>query len=197
MTAITLVSPWVLKYAIDDLHVGVTHAKLRLYASLLLGLALVGGVFRYGMRRIIIGISRDIEYDVRNDFFAHLERLPLTYFQTHRTGELMSRATNDLSAVRMMVGPAVMYSVNTGLVFVVALVLMLSIDLPPDARVARAAAAGVDRRQGLRQRHSPPLRTHSGAAGRDERRDSRGARGRPGSCAHTGKSRLRWTACIV
>ena len=130
MTAITLVSPWVLKYAIDDLHVGVTHAKLRLYASLLLGLALVGGVFRYGMRRIIIGISRDIEYDVRNDFFAHLERLPLTYFQTHRTGELMSRATNDLSAVRMMVGPAVMYSVNTGLVFVVALVLMLSIDLP-------------------------------------------------------------------
>ncbi len=129
-TAIALVSPWILKYAIDDLHAGVTHAKLRLYASLLLGIALVGGVFRFLMRRIIIGISREIEYDVRNDFFAHLERLPLAYFQTHRTGELMSRATNDLSAVRMMVGPAVMYSVNTGLVFIVALILMLSIDLP-------------------------------------------------------------------
>ncbi len=61
------------------------------------------------MRRILIGASRDIEYDLRNDFFAHLQRLPLSYFQTHRTGDLMSRATNDLNAVRMMIGPAVMY----------------------------------------------------------------------------------------
>ena len=80
------------------------------------------------MRRLLIGASRDIEYDLRNDFFAHLQRLPLGYFQAHRTGDLMSRATNDLSAVRMMVGPAVMYASQTVLVFVVAIVLMLSID---------------------------------------------------------------------
>ena len=58
-------------------------------------------------------ISRHIEYDMRNDFFAHLQKLPLAYFQTHRTGDLMSRATNDLNAVRMMIGPAVMYSSST------------------------------------------------------------------------------------
>ena len=80
------------------------------------------------MRRIIIGASRDIEYDIRNDFFARLQQMPLGYYQARRTGDLMSRATNDLNAVRMMIGPAVMYSANTVLVFVVAIVLMLSID---------------------------------------------------------------------
>jgi ATP-binding cassette subfamily B protein len=80
------------------------------------------------MRRIIIGASRDIEYDMRNDFYAHLETLPAAYFQTHRTGDLMSRATNDLNAVRMMIGPSIMYSANTLLTFVVALTLMATID---------------------------------------------------------------------
>ena len=80
------------------------------------------------MRRVLIGASRHIEYDMRNDFFAHLEKLPLAYFQSHRTGDLMSRATNDLNAVRMMIGPSVMYSANTLLTFVVALGMMLSID---------------------------------------------------------------------
>src|SRR5437870_12918774 len=80
------------------------------------------------MRRLLTGASRHIEYDMRNDFFAHLEKLPLAYFQTHRTGDLMSRATNDLNAVRMMIGPSVMYSANTLLTFVVALAMMLSID---------------------------------------------------------------------
>ena len=65
---------------------------------------------------------------MRNDFFAHLEKLPLSYFQAHRTGDLMSRATNDLNAVRMMIGPSIMYSANTILVFVVALAVMVSID---------------------------------------------------------------------
>jgi ATP-binding cassette subfamily B protein len=87
-----------------------------------------GGCFRFLMRRIIIGASRDIEYDLRNDFFAHLQRLPLSYFQARRTGDLMSRATNDLNAVRMMIGPAVMYSASTLLTFVVGIILMLSID---------------------------------------------------------------------
>src|SRR6185369_3185463 len=76
-------------------------------------------------RRILIGASRDIEYDMRNDFFAHLETLPLAYFQTHRTGDLMSRATN---ALRMMIGPSIMYSANTMLTLVVALFVMIGID---------------------------------------------------------------------
>jgi ATP-binding cassette subfamily B protein len=127
-TAISLSGPWILKYAIDDLNLGVTRTKLGFYASLLLAVAVVGGFFRFLMRRIIIGASRVIEYQIRNDFFAALQRQPLAYFQSHRTGDLMSRATNDLSAVRMMAGPAVMYSSSTLLVFIVAIILMLSID---------------------------------------------------------------------
>ena len=123
-----LAGPWVLKYAIDDLARGVDAGKIRVYAAALLALAAVGGVFRFLMRRVIIGASRDIEYDLRNDFFAHLQQLDLAYFQRHRTGDLMSRATSDLGAVRMMIGPAVMYSATTALTFIVAIGLMLSID---------------------------------------------------------------------
>jgi len=127
-TTIQLLSPWVLKYAIDDLNAGVTRSKLAFYAGTLLGIACVGGVFRYLMRRILIGASRDIEFDVRNAFFARLQQMPLGYYQARRTGDLMSRATNDLNAVRMMIGPAVMYSANTVLVFIVAILLMVSLD---------------------------------------------------------------------
>jgi len=127
-TTVALASPWVLKLAVDDLERGVDAQKVRFYASAVLGLAAVGGAFRFLMRRIIIGASRQIEYAIRNDFFAHLQQLDLAYFQHHRTGDLMSRATNDLSAVRMMIGPAIMYSVNTGLTCVVAVALMISID---------------------------------------------------------------------
>ena len=127
-TALSLAGPWVLKHAIDDLLLGVTWEKLRFYALGLFALAAVGGVFRFLVRRIVIGASRGLEYDLRNDFFAHLQRLPLSFFQERRTGDLMSRATNDLSAVRQMVGPAVMYTSNTSLTFIVAIGLMLSID---------------------------------------------------------------------
>jgi ATP-binding cassette subfamily B protein len=127
-TMISLTGPWVLKYAIDDLNRGVTAAKVQLYGGLLLLLAAVGGFFRFLMRRIIVGASRDFEYDLRNDFFAALQRQHAAYFQQHRTGDLMSRATNDLNAVRMMIGPAVMYTASTGLTFVIAIALMLSID---------------------------------------------------------------------
>ena len=126
-TAIQLVSPWVLKLAIDDLTAGVTRGKLGLYAGALVGIAALGGVCRFRMRRVIIGASRLIEHDLRGHFFARLQRLDLAYFQRNRTGDLMSRATNDLSAVRMMVGPALMYSATTSIVFVVAVALMLSI----------------------------------------------------------------------
>jgi ATP-binding cassette subfamily B multidrug efflux pump len=127
-TSITLASPKILQYAVDDLTRGVTRAKLLEYGSLLLVIGLLAGVFRFFMRRILIGASRGIEYDMRNDFFAHLQTLPLSYFQAHRTGDLMSRATNDLNAVRMMIGPSIMYSANTLLTFVVALTLMVTID---------------------------------------------------------------------
>ena len=127
-TALSLAGPWVLRYAIDDLTAHVTRGKLGLYAGLLLGLALVGGVFRFLVRRIIVGASRDFEYDLRNAFFARVQRLPLAYFHAHRTGDLMSRATNDLNAVRMMVGPAMMYMASTAMMFVVSVALMLSID---------------------------------------------------------------------
>jgi ATP-binding cassette, subfamily B, multidrug efflux pump len=125
---VTLASPKVLQYAVDGLATRVTRAALLEYAALLLVIGLIGGVFRFLMRRILTGVSRHIEYDMRNDFFAHLQKLPPSYFETHRTGDLMSRATNDLNAVRMMIGPSVMYSANTLFTFVVALAIMLTID---------------------------------------------------------------------
>jgi ATP-binding cassette subfamily B protein len=123
-----LAAPQVLGRAIDDLTRGVTVTKLAGWGALLLGIGFFAGVFRFLMRRILTGVSRDIEYDMRNEFFAHLETLPQSYFQANRTGDLMSRATNDLNAVRMMIGPAVMYLSDTILTFVVAVALMISID---------------------------------------------------------------------
>ena len=123
------VSPLVLQYAVDDLYTGVTRSKLAFYAGVVMAIAGLAGYFRYNMRRIIVSASRGFEYDLRNDFFAHLERLPTTFFQQNRTGDLMSRATNDLSSVRMMVGPAVMYLANTLITAVVSLSLMFSLDI--------------------------------------------------------------------
>src|SRR5262245_23153100 len=127
-TAITLAAPRVLWLAIDDLTSGVTRAKLVAYGSLLLAIGIVGGIFRFLMRRILIGASRDMAYDMRNGFFSHLQTLPAAYFQSHPTGDLMSRATNDLNAVRMMIGPSVMYSSSTLLTFIVGLAVMTAID---------------------------------------------------------------------
>ena len=129
-TAIQVVTPWVLGYAVDDLAAGISGGgavggRLVLYAGVIVAMACAGGVCRFLTRRIIIGASRDIEYDLRNAFLDHLQRLPQAWFQGHRTGDLMSRATNDLSAVRMMAGPAVMYTATTSITFVAALALML------------------------------------------------------------------------
>lgn len=127
-TVIALAAPLVLQRAIDDLAAGVTRSKLALYGAILLAIGMVGGLFRFWTRQLLIGASRHIEYDMRNEFFAHLQTLPLAYFQANRTGDLMSRATNDLNAVRMMIGPSIMYSANTVLTFVAAIAMMLSID---------------------------------------------------------------------
>jgi ATP-binding cassette subfamily B protein len=122
-----LTQPQVLRHAVDDLYLGVTAEKLGRYALLLLGIAVIAGVFKYWMRQAVIGISRHVEYDLRNDLFAHLERLPIAYFQRGRTGDLMSRTTNDLAAVRMMLGPGVMYFVNTLVTALASLGFMLAI----------------------------------------------------------------------
>jgi len=123
------VSPLVLQFAVDDLYAGVTRTKLATYAGILLLISGLAGYFRYQMRRIIISASRGFEYDLRNDFFAHLERLPVSFYHQNRTGDLMSRATNDLGSVRMMVGPAAMYLANTLITAVVSLTLMFSLDV--------------------------------------------------------------------
>src|SRR5246500_1358987 len=105
--------PLVIGKASDDLNQGVTRYKLLVYAGLLLAIAVAKGIFQFLTRWIVIGISRDIEFDLRNDLFAHLERLSHSYYQRNRTGDIMARATNDLNAVRNLLGPAIMYSANT------------------------------------------------------------------------------------
>ena len=116
-------APIVLRDAVDELATNISHSRLFQYGGLLILIALGQGVFLFTQRRLLINMSRDIEYDLRNDFYAHLQRLPFEFYQTHRTGDLMARATNDLSAVRMIVGPALMYSMNT--IFAMALLVPL------------------------------------------------------------------------
>jgi ATP-binding cassette subfamily B protein len=111
--------PLVIRHAVDDLNTGVTSAKLLHFAWQMLEVAAVRGIFLFLTRWIVIGISRDIEFDLRNDLFAHLETLSYSYYQRIRTGDIMARMTNDLNAVRMLMGPAIMYSANT-LVFTAA-----------------------------------------------------------------------------
>ncbi len=125
--AIWILFPQVIRIAIDDLNHGVTRQKIFLYAGLLVLISAAKGVFLFLTRWIIIGISREIEFDLRNDLFRHLERQPAAYFQQHRTGDIMARMTNDLNAVRMLLGPAIMYSANTVLFSIGALYFLLRI----------------------------------------------------------------------
>jgi ATP-binding cassette subfamily B multidrug efflux pump len=124
---IWILFPQVLRRAVNDLNSGVTRHKLLTYALFILALALSKGIFQFLTRWVLIGISRDIEFDLRNDLFAHLERLSYSYYQRNRTGDIMARATNDLNAVRMLLGPAIMYSANTLVFTAGALGFMLAI----------------------------------------------------------------------
>jgi ATP-binding cassette subfamily B protein len=124
---IWILFPQVIRRAVDDLHLGVTRQKLLTYALLLLAIAGAKGIFQFLTRWIVIGVSREIEFDLRNDLFRHLEKLSYSYYQRTRTGDIMARATNDLNAVRMLLGPAIMYSANTMVFTAGALVFMLSI----------------------------------------------------------------------
>src|SRR5881397_3575195 len=122
----------VIRLAVDDLKQATTnhttlHHHLDTYALLLLAVAVTKGIFQYLTRWIVIGVSREIEFDLRNDLFQHLERLSYSYYQRTRTGDIMARATNDLNAVRMLLGPAIMYSANTIVFTAGALAFMLHI----------------------------------------------------------------------
>jgi ATP-binding cassette subfamily B multidrug efflux pump len=105
--------PVVIGHAIDDMQHGITETKVLYHALRLLLIAALSAIFLYICRQVIIGASREIEFDLRNDIFANLERQAQTYYHTHRTGDIMARTTNDLNAVRMLLGPAIMYSANT------------------------------------------------------------------------------------
>ncbi len=111
--AIKVLVPVVIGHAIDDMKHGVTENKILFHGLRLLLVAALSAIFLYITRQVIIGASREIEFDLRNDLFANLERQSPTYYHTHRTGDIMARTTNDLNAVRMLLGPAIMYSANT------------------------------------------------------------------------------------
>src|SRR5437763_13087071 len=128
-SAITSVIPWLLRRAIDAIGAAAPMSTIWKLAGLIVLAAIIGGAFRYGMRELMNGVSRWMEYDLRNDLFTHLETLDPAYFAQTRTGDIMARLTNGLSAVRMAVGPAVMYLANTITGALFALYFMLRIDL--------------------------------------------------------------------
>jgi ATP-binding cassette subfamily B protein len=128
-SAITSVIPWLLRRAIDAISAGAPMRTIWQVSGLIVLAAIIGGAFRYGMRELMNGVSRWIEYDLRNDLFTHLETLDVAYFAQTRTGDIMARLTNDLGAVRMAVGPAVMYLANTITGGLFALFFMLRIDV--------------------------------------------------------------------
>lgn len=121
----TIVGPFIVKLAIDGLTAEMTRTRIIQYALLLVGAALIAGAARYGMREFLNGISRRIETDLRNDLFSHLLRLPPQFYDRWRTGDLMSRATNDVQAVRQVAGPSIMYLVNTVTIGALALGFMI------------------------------------------------------------------------
>ncbi len=120
--------PLVIRQAVDAMTSGLRLRTVLVFAAALVGISLVKSVFQYWMRVILIGISRDVEYDLRNDLFRHLVILSADFYGKRRTGDLMARATNDLNAVRMMLGPGVMYWTETSLTFVLAIAIMLGMD---------------------------------------------------------------------
>ncbi|MHB1264390.1 MAG: ABC transporter transmembrane domain-containing protein, partial [Gemmatimonadaceae bacterium] len=121
--------PWLLRAAVDAISQGAPVRRVTALAGAMLGVALVTGGMRYWMRELLNGMSRWIEFDLRNALFARLTELDAEFYAGMRTGEIMARLTNDVSAVRMAVGPAVMYLTNTIFGGIFALVFMLRIDV--------------------------------------------------------------------
>lgn len=126
--SMTVILPILLKDAIDELQRNTTSAILLKYAGLIVGTSIVGGIFRYSIRQTIIVVSREIEYDLRGDFWSHIQKLPLRYFQNNSTGNIMSHATNDINAIRSFIGPAVMYSIDTSIRLLIVVAIMMSMN---------------------------------------------------------------------
>ncbi len=122
--------PLVLRRGGDTRGAGSSWRDAASFALALLAVSAVKGVFQYWMRRILIGVSRDVEYDLRNDVYAHLSNMSRDFYTKFPTGDIMARATNDLNAVRMMAGPGLMYWTETTLTFVLASIVMFTVDVP-------------------------------------------------------------------
>lgn len=123
------ISPLLLKIGIDGLHTGKNLAFLYLCTGAIIFSAAVGGVFRFYMRDVIIGVSRWVESDIREKFFNHILKLPPAFFDRHHTGDIMARATDDLERIRMVMGPGLLYTVNTQLTIVFSIVLMFILNV--------------------------------------------------------------------
>jgi ATP-binding cassette subfamily B protein len=126
--AMTVYLPILLKDSINEIQKNATSSILLNYALLIVGTSIVAGIFRYLIRQTIIVVSREIEYDLRGDFWEHIQKLPLKYFQNNSTGNIMSHATNDINAVRGFIGPAVMYSIDTVIRLVIVVAIMISLN---------------------------------------------------------------------
>lgn len=125
---LTVYVPIILKDAINDLQNNVASKTLLNYAALIIGVSLIAGVFRYLIRQTIIVVSREIEYDLRNDFWSHIQKLPLRYFQNNSTGNIMSHATNDINSVRSFIGPAIMYFFDTVITLGFVITILFTLD---------------------------------------------------------------------
>ena len=117
-----------MKDSIDALQQNATTSILLKYGLMIVGASLFAGIFRFMIRQTIIVVSREIEFDLRGDFWKHIQLLPMRYFQNTSTGNIMAHATNDINAVRMFIGPAVMYSIDTSVRLIMVLILMLSLN---------------------------------------------------------------------
>jgi len=124
---VALQAPGIVRRAVDALAAGVGVAELWRYAALILLVAVGSGIFLFTQRQLLVGVSRRIEHRLRTDLFAHLLRLPPAFYMRERVGDLLTRATSDVGTVRMAVGPALMYAINTVTVMITATVLMVRI----------------------------------------------------------------------
>lgn len=129
----TVALPLFIGHAVDALKSGLLSRQIDIpgllkYAGLIVGFSLVAGIFTFLTRQTIIVVSRHIEYDMRNDFLGHIQKLSLSYFQNTPTGDLMAHATNDIGAVRNVLGPGIMYPTDTLMTFLLVTIIMFSLD---------------------------------------------------------------------
>lgn len=124
----TVYIPLLMRNAVNDLKQDISVSKLLTYAVLIISTAIVAGIFTFLIRQTVIVVSREIEYDLRLDFWNHLQKLPLRFFQNNSTGNIMAHATNDINAVRSFIGPAIMYSTDTAVTFILTIIIMISIN---------------------------------------------------------------------